>query len=107
MTKKLKNPNRLEGHEGYLIQTLEDMSGYIHCVKEQYRSEPSGWDTIVEIPEGKIGMIVGCNDSDDFNKFYDWIDFLCEDKVCRLFFQHNQWMRYFIPWPHGAFIHQD
>lgn len=102
----LLNPNRLEGHEGYLLKVLEDTNGFLGCLSE---SEDDYWvpqpshTKEVDIPAGSILLILGTGHHKQVDD-QGWLDVVFEGRVVRIYHQPSQWMRYYIPWPHGAFI---
>lgn len=109
----LLNPNRLEGHEGYMLKVLsgnewQAITGYLGFSENE--KEDLSWETrlkkkTVDIPEGAVVMIVAVGETQCFlQEDWSWLDVLYEGDRVRIFHQPSQWMRKFIPWPHGAFI---
>lgn len=106
----LISPNVLEGHEGQLLKLIDTIQGWATCGDiEQWEKmgvpgTPTGWSGSKDLYRGSIVMYVACGyDPEDDNQC-GWIDVLLGEKKYRIFMSLRQWMRYFIPWPHGAFI---
>lgn len=104
----MSNPNRLEGHEGKLLQIRRTVTGFGSCEnKEEWdkweTATSTGWTDSRDLEAGTVGMIVSLG-LDQYEQA--WIDLLIDEKVYRIFFRYNRWMEHFIPWPHGAFIEE-
>lgn len=96
---KLLNPNRLEGHEGYMIRvTKPSITAFIGCTKDFLPY----WSLSIVIPNGAIVMLLGTWYNSQVER--GWVDVLYNESKVRIFLDLNQWMTYFVPWPHGAFV---
>ena len=96
----LLNPNRLEGHEGYMLKLLNSLDGYIGLENDQTRPRYDNKRKVVPCSSVVMILEVWHNSVAD----YGWLDVLYEGERLRIFIQPSQWIRFFIPWPHGAFI---
>jgi hypothetical protein len=100
------NPNVLQGHEGALLQ----LKTHINCWEPKKNTNKDftldGSDVGVApiiIPKKEIVMYLKTIE----HKYgYGTVDLLWGEKVLRHYIQLNNWLRIFVPWPHGGFVPQ-
>ena len=86
----LKNPNTLHGREGALLQVIDWNDLGIYYVAPSTSPQ-----------RGDIVMLVAIEETDEY---HGSIQVLHSDKVFVKKTHPKNWMRHFIPWPHGGFV---
>lgn len=97
----MKNPNVLKGHEGELLQIVNELPE----VKE-VKIDSNG--DVVDIVRFhytmKPGTVVMFLTVSHEGAWPEHVRFLLDEKIYQFEKPVNSWMRYFIPWPRGGFV---